>query len=409
MKKNGIDTEDIKQLLRGNPKPEVIKKIDAIINSQFKNEDIKRKASEKQEDKTVEGDLALVKMVIALQMKLIQSLIHGSDKDKINMYTDILLYGRTFDQEENAVIGLRTPNYQQHLLYTCSPEVETICRDMIGNLTEKLMDILLVDVPQTAKVKDQSKDKAFPKNLNNLFKATGNDRTLLRKTTSSDLTRAIQRRSYNTDDIKDFIEYILNVSNEEYNVYKRITEEVHKAKLKRTIKQAYKVAISYRDGQNSIRSPQNSISWMIEEFFLSTPIVLQESNSDDKELEEIIPKINNYLQNKYGRSLEIYHTKEERSITVDEDGNVTDTIKTIKSVISKDQQIAAQIALAYLSGLSDVQICDLAQELGALTREDRAKLEEQYSDIKPKKRGAYAAGSVRTIMSSYNEAMQNGK
>ena len=112
-----------------------------------------------------------------------------------------LLYGL------NGEIGLRTPNFNQHIIHTSTAEEEILLDNMISDLTEKLSREILDD------------KGVFLPNINEIFRLSENNSS--RTSKENALKRAYKGNEYS----RDFYNYCIEISAEEYNFHKQIVKE----------------------------------------------------------------------------------------------------------------------------------------------------------------------------------------
>ena len=335
--------------------------------------------SEDEAQKRLEGnEQELNILALELQDKLINSVIENSNPRKIDMSLAELLYGL------NGEIGLRTPNFNQHIIHTSTAEEEILLDNMISDLTEKLSREILDD------------KGVFLPNINEIFRLSENNSS--RTSKENALKRAYKGNEYS----RDFYNYCIEISAEEYNFHKQIVKEKEAQYFRDIIENALKqTESSYRIPRGYRGSMRYAVETAIESGIDKVQPDKDGRYSDEK-IKTMMGNINAYLRNN----------------PVDGISNLNVTIPNTRYEIGRkyiedreigtDQQIAARIAISYLMTLNDRELLDLGSKIGVIDKESVQKFYTPYLEYSDKRNGGegHMTSSAARAIDDYNSAIE---
>lgn len=347
---------------------------------------------EEAKEKLKGDDKQLEKLAIQLQRKIIDNVIESSNQREINMTLAPLLYGRTDEAGQVILNGLRTFNLREHTTYTSTAEMEVLLNNAMSDLTDLLAKSVL------------GEDGAFSNKLNEVFRISSKNPT--RKAKEKTLINNFK----GDEQLKDFFEYVVDLSGEEYQFNKQIVKKREVQYYRRKIESILKKRANLAAGIE-LRSPRKSTNYLIEEYMLSPSyeamIPDENGNYSEEEIKDMIERINVFLHSNPIEGIKHLSLLVERyryQIGVEGDA---EKITTGRRLMNTDQQIAARLALSYLNKLNDEQFLDLACSTGVLSDEERKEFEKPYTIYSGKRTGE--SGHVTKAMKHTKEAYKAGE
>ena len=211
------------------------------------------------------------------------------------------------------------------------------------------------------------------------------------------------------EQLKDFYEYVVNLSREEYQFNKEIVKkrevQYFRDIIQKTLKRRNNMLLNLEP-----RSSRNSTPYLIEEYIISPnyEAMIPDSNGEysDEEIRDMIERINVFLRSnpiEGRRHLSLLVQKHRYQIGVE---NEAEKVSTGKVLINTDQQIAARLALSYLNKLNDEQLLNLAYSMQILTEEELAEFKKPYSKFSGKRTGqsGHETASIKGTKECYEVA-----
>lgn len=300
----------------------------------------------------------LNKLVIEIQKKLVQSLIKSSSKYAIRMDLDSLLYGRKDKTGQTIVQGLRMPTYAEYLPYTSSEKETEIMQEAWYNCTQQLSNEIL------------EPNGMFPRQLNAIFRMEQDDPR--RQIYQEGLKRQYRGR----EEFKDFFDYILQTSPQEYNFIKANCHEYGVNKIREKLlsaKEKFMNNTAQYKNENEGEIEQGILNYM----FISNkgiPEPLDGKEYTDNEINEIYKSINAMRQIQGKKKL----------------------------LLERDERIATQLALGYIEyRFNDKTFIDFCVSIGAMTEEQANVVRTPYDPVLKSK---YIPDSVKAAAIAYAEA-----
>lgn len=314
----------------------------------------------------------LGQLAIELQKRFIDDLVNSSDKNRINMTLAPLLYGRTDEVGQVRVSGLRTFNLGEHTAYTSTAKIEMLLNNTMTSLTQVLAESVLTE------------DGTFSTKLNEVFRISS--KNPIRKAKERELINNFN----GNEQLREFYEYVVNLSGEEYQFHKEIVKkrevQYYRKKIEDTLRKRENLLAGIE-----IRSPRKSTDYLIEEYMLSpyyeAMLPDEKGNYSEAEIKAMIDRINVFLHSnpiEGTKHLSLLVGRYEYRIGIEGD---VEKISKGKRLMDTDQQIAARLALSYLNKLNDKEFLDLACLTGVLSKEDREEFEKPYSIYSGKRTG----------------------
>lgn len=338
------------------------------------------------------NDKELDELARNLQQKFIDDISINSDMNEIKMNDRLaqLLYG-VIDRQGNPVVyGLRSYNMAEHIAFTSTNKTETLLKKAIFQLTDKLTEKIL------------DKNGVFPTELNEIFRISGN--SSLRKMKEEELMKQYS----GGEECRDFYKYAVQLSSEEYQALKKIIKKCESQYFRDIIE---KTVRNKKNIEYNIlpRSARGSTGYLIEAYILSHEYIAMVQESDggysNEEIENIIFRINSFLkenpiEGKKHLPLQIKRHRYELDPL-----NGTTIEMTEKYETNTDREIAARLAVSYLNRLNNLQILDLAKDLGILNEKERAEFEKPYIKYSPKRNGesGHLADSAKKAIEDYSD------
>lgn len=345
---------------------------------------------EESKQKLKGNDKDLEKLAIQLQKKLIDNVIENSNMREINMSLAPLLYGRTDSEGQVILNGLRTFNLREHTTYTSTAKEEMLLNNAMADLTHILSKLVLEE------------DGTFSTRLNEVFRISS--KNPIRKAKEKVLISNFSGEEY----LKEFYEYVVNLSGEEYQFHKDIVKkkevQYYRKKIEDTLRK--------RENLNSsieLRSPRKSTNYLIEEYMLSPNYEAmkpdESGNYSDLEVKNMIERINVFLHSNPVEGMKhLALSVGSYKYQIGVEGEV-EKISTGRKLLNTDQQIAARLALSYLNNLNDKEFIDLACSAGVLSKKERKEFEKPYTEYSGKRRGecGHITKSMKYAMKDYRE------
>lgn len=337
------------------------------------------------------NDKELRKLVNQLQKKLIDNVIESSNQRQINMTLGPLVYGKTNEQGEIIVNGLRTYNLREHTAYTSTVRTEVLLNNTMSALTDLLAKSVL------------DENGTFSPKLNEVFRISSKNPTRKAK------EEALIEEFKGEENLRNFYEYVVNLSEEEYQFNKEIVKkrevQYFRDIIEKILKKRENILLNLEP-----RSARNSTAYLIEEYILSPNYEAMRPNSEgtytDDEIRNMIEKINIFLRSNpiEGRKhLSLLVQRHRYQVGVE---NEAEKVSTGKILINTDQQIAARLALSYLNNLNDKQFIDLAYSTKILTEEERDEFKKPYRKFSGKRtgEGGHKTSSMKNTEKDYEYA-----
>ena len=330
------------------------------------------KISEEEAKEKLKGNNEeLKKMAYDLQRKLIENVVESSNTREINMTLAPLVYGRTDKDGQIITNGLRTFNLREHTTYTSTAQTEVLLNNIMSELTDKLSRSIL-------------EGNAFSTKLNEVFRMSS--KNSMRKAKEKSLLDNFEGES----ELKDFYEYVVRLSDEEYQFNKQIVKkrevQYYRKIIEKSLERKKNLILNIEP-----RSARNSTPYLIEEYILSPDYEAMKQNAkgefDDSEILDMIDRINiflksNQIEGKNHLSLSV----ERHKYKIGEEGEV-EKISSGKVSMNTDQQIAARLALAYLNRLNDEQLLNLALKTNIINEKEMELFKRPYSKFSAKRTG----------------------
>lgn len=340
------------------------------------------------------NDEELRKMVHDLQVKLIENIIESSNTRKINMSLAPWVYGRTDKDGQVITNGLRTFNMREHTTYTSTVETEVLLKNIMSELTEILSKSVL-------------EKGIFSTKLNEVFRISS--KNPIRKSKENFLLD----NYIGEPALKEFYEYVVKLSSEEYQFNKRIVKkremQYFRKIIEKTLERRDNLMLSIEP-----RSARNSTPYLIEEYILSPNYLAMKQNEkgeyDDSEILDMIERINIFL---HSNPIE---TKNHLSLLVEKNKyqigaeGEAEKISLGKVLINTDQQIAARLALSYLNMLNDEQLLNLAFKMRIINEEEMNLFKRPYSIYSGKRTGrnGYVTSAMKIAKEDYKQGENSG-
>lgn len=336
---------------------------------------------EEAKEKLKGNDKELEKLAHELQRKLIDNVIESSNQRRINMTLAPLVYGRADKQGQIILNGLRTFNLREHTTYTSTAQTEVLLNNTMSELTDLLAETVLEE------------NGTFSTELNEIFRISS--KNPIRKA-----KERVLLNNFNGDEkLREFYEYVVNLSPEEYQLNKQIVKKREVQYFRNIIKKAL-------DRKNNMmlniepRSSRNSTPYLIEEYILSPNYAAMKPDENgeysDTEILDMIERINFFLSSnpvEGKKHLSLLVERYKYQIGVEEEA---EKISLGKVIMNTDQQIAARLALTYLNKLNDKQLLDLAYSMRILNEEEVEVFKKPYNKYSGKRTGE--SGHVTSAM-----------
>ena len=302
-------------------------------------------------------------LALEIQDSIIDNVIECSNSRELNMSLAEWLYGL------EGKIGLRSPNIEEHIHFTTLPDEDFLLDNMVSDLTDRL-------------VKEIVDEKGILKqDLNYIFRVPANssNRTYLED--------KLMEEYKGDDNLRGFYKYCTEVSEEEYNFHKNLVKgqelEFFRDKINEALQSVQRGDYEYlrKYGRNR-QSTEYAIGLALEheEFQLIQPD--QDGEYSDKQIMRIIDNINEFYKRHPEFGINEYLQVSATKTIYDNEGEFSRTRR-----ISRDQQIAARIAISYIMTLNDYELLDLSNNLGIITDEQKALFYRPYETHSEKRNG----------------------
>lgn len=301
----------------------------------------------------------LNKLVMDIQEKLVASLVKCSDRTRIKMDMDSLLYGKKDKKTGQTIVqGLRMPTYGEYLPYTASEEEINILQEAWYNCTEQLASEIL------------GPDRMFSRKLNAIFRMEEDD-------PRKPIYQESLRKQYNgREEFKGFMDYILETTPEEYKFIKANCHEYGVNIIREKIKVARD---KFMQGKAQFRNDNNNDieQEILNYIFISSRGIPEPENGveyTDEEINSIYKSINS-VRSSQGKK---------------------------KLLLERDERIATQLALGYIEyTFDDKSFIDFCVSIGAMTEEQANIIRTPYD---PVSKSIYIPDSVAAAAKAYAEA-----
>lgn len=320
----------------------------------------------------------LVTLAFELQDKLIDSVVRCSNSRKISMDFDKFLYGL------NNTAGLRTPNMTEHIQYTSSEKESVLLDNLFSQLVDKLIEQIL------------DKKGLFEPELNAVFRLPANN--YARKGAESDL-----RDKYNgPEDIRDFYNYCVDITEEEYIFNKRIIQKKEAEYFRNLIENELN---KNEKIYNLPKMPQRGTMEYAIRMAMMSGIERVSKDKDGKYSDEsikiMIERVNSKLRSNPVDNID------NLNVTAVRTRYITSKSKTLEErEVTDDQSIAARFAASYLCQLNDEDLLKLGENLGILSQEDIEILKKPYTQYSLKREGqqGHLADAAQNAIKDYSNA-----
>lgn len=340
------------------------------------------------------NDDVLKNLAFDLQAIFADDVIENSNPREIHMSEEksSLLYGKKATATEPPRIGIRTPNIIEHTQHTSTAEEEIILNNMFSDLVD-----ILVKETLSGDGTPETKGKAFHPGLNGIFRMEDNNPH--RYSNIERLRQYITRNGNN--DLAGFYEYCLNTSKRQYDYLKDI---VRKQEIQYFRSMMTETAKRYKEDPYFFPdADRGSVKRVIQVLYQpQTPVEILppedgETYTDD-EIAQIIENMNLYLEDnpiEGMKRLETMRAKTKEKMT--KEGRITETYYR---KISRDNQIAAHLAIEYLTTLSDYDVVELATKLKVIGKEELAVIKSKYTGEKGE---GHLGNATRGTIKDYEE------
>lgn len=331
----------------------------------------------------------LVTLAFELQDKLIDSVVRSSNQRKISMDLDKLLYGL------NNTVGLRTPNMTEHIQYTSSEEESVLLDNLFANLVDKLLEQIL------------EKNGLFEPNLNAIFRLKASNST--RKGAEADLKIKYNNRHKDkeTEVLKDFYNYCVGITAEEYNFNKNIVKKKESEYFRKLIENELNKNCEKIYNLPKI-PPRGSMEYAIKIAMMSgierVPMEKDGTYSDEN-IKQMISNVNAYLRDTPVDGINNLNVTAQRTTYI------TSKQKIIEErEVTDDQSIAARFAASYLCQLNDEDLLKLGENLDILSQKDIEILKKPYTKYSLKREGrqegkeGHLADAAKQASKDYSDA-----
>lgn len=320
--------------------------------------------SEEEVKMRLQGDNEeLNNLVKDIQAKLIESLVRNSDKQKIRMDLEAYMYGRKDKTGKTTVLGLRMPTYGEYLPYTTSEAEEKALQETWHNAIEILLQEVVDD------------NGIFDPKLNAIFRMKMDDPR------RSKYEESLMEQYDGDEKFKDFYNYILQTSPEEYQFIKASLHEYGINLLREKIMTARK---QYEENTGDYA---NNSSDEIEQGILNYIIVSHDGIPAPANGEEYTEEEIQHIHNRINHLRKIQGRK--------------------PLLLQRDERVAAQMALGYIEyRFHDGSFVDFCVNIGAMTPKQAQDVRQKYN---PVTKQAHMSGSMQATSKAYEEAEQEGQ
>lgn len=305
------------------------------------------------------NDREINELVLDIQEKLIGSLVKSSNKKMIKMDLAPWMYGKKDSRTAKTIIqGLRMPTYQEYLPYTSGKEEVAILQRAWYDTMVKLSDQIV------------GEDRIFDVTLNKVLKSERDS------SERKELSEKV-RSTFNMEEkYKDFLEYVLDTSKEEYLFIKANLHEYGVSLLNEKLISArdkYMEDTGKYTGSASEEIEQKILNYMYTSKD-GVPEPQDGKNYSEQEVKEIMKKINE-TRKKQGKG---------------------------PLLLQKDDRIASQLALGYIEyKFSDKGFVDFCLDIGTMTEAEANIVRTPYN---PAINEAYIPDNVAAAGKAYAAA-----
>lgn len=304
------------------------------------------------------------KLVEDIQEKLIESLVNSSSKKMIQMDLAPWMYGEKDRRTAQTIKqGLRMPTYAEYLPYTSGKEEVEILQRAWYETMAKLADQIVED------------DRIFEVTLNTVLKMDIQDPRRRR------LEDYVRSNFKGEEEYRDFLEYILQTSPQEYLFIKANLHEYGVSLLNEKIISARK-KYSRETGKFASSSADEIEQGILNYMYSSAegiPDPEQGENYSEAEVSKILKNINDMRKSKGREPL----------------------------LLQKDERIASQLALGYIEyRFNDKGFIDYCVRIGTMTPEEAAIVRAPYD---PAKNEVYLPDNVLNAGKAYAAAEASGE
>ena len=315
------------------------------------------------------GDEDRYLLALDIQYKVIEDIVTHSNSREIDMSEDMkkLLY-----------TGLRAPNREKHIVRSSTKEEEKIIINLYIDLTDKLVNSMV------------DEKGAFDANLNDLFHLSSTN-------PNRDNKEENYMKNVTDNNLRDFFDYCVKTSSEEYSFYKGLAVAGEIQKFRELIVNA--LDDRSLGGYIPNNFTRGTMGYAIRTVIGGRGIDLIEPQEDgtysDDDILTLVDRINGSLRAdpvEGVKNLDFIVRREQRR----KDG----TRVLMERKLGRDERIAARIALGYLGSLTEEEIVDLGKRLGVLTENDISILYKPYNTNE----GSHSSASSENAANAYEAA-----
>ena len=300
-------------------------------------------------------------LALEIQDSLVENVIKCSNPRELNMDLAEWLYGL------NGKTGLRSPNMEEHIHFTTLQNEQYILDNLVSDLTDVLVQQIV------------DENGILNPRLNSIFR-------LDKENTNRSIIEESLRASYTGNEyLRDWYSYCTQVTSEEYKFHKDIIKgqelEFFRDKIKEALRSKNEGNYDYFRKYSDHNSTEYAIGLAFEhdDFQVINPD--KNGQYSDQQIKEIIENINLFykVHPEYGiQYLQVTANKKRYS----PQGTLS-----MERKVTRDQQIAARIAITYIMTLNDYELLELAKNLDIITQEQLNLFYSPYTEVSEKRKG----------------------